>query len=60
MADRRATCDLCREQVPAADILDHLRVLHPGVYGDGPATWPDGSPVVVDVTLEPGDFSAGT
>ncbi len=36
------TCRLCNEPVPAEQIIDHLRVVHPGTYGDGPPRWPDG------------------
>ena len=39
------------------DGLDHLRVMHPHQYGDGPDMWPDGTLVVIDQTLEPTDFS---
>ena len=46
-------CHLCHEPVAS---LDHLRLLHPDVYGDGPARWPDAGLVVVDRTLEAGDF----
>jgi hypothetical protein len=35
---------------------DHLRVMHPDAWGDGPARWPDGEPVIVDKTLDPADF----
>lgn len=47
------------EAVPDVELLDHLRVLHPDVWGDGPQRWPDGRVVVFDATLEPGDFSGG-
>jgi hypothetical protein len=40
-----------------AEMLDHLRVVHPDVWGDGPQRWPDGRIVVYDATLEPGDFA---
>lgn len=56
-----ATCHLCPDgdnQLPDAGMLDHLRVLHPDAYGDGPQRWPDGSLVVLDCTLEPWDFEA--
>lgn len=52
-----ARCDLCRETVADAAILDHLRVLHPDFFGDGVETWPDGTAVVYDETLEPRDFA---
>lgn len=51
-------CELCRETVPDPELLDHLRVLHPAEYGDGPARWPDGGVVIEDATLEPRDFGA--
>lgn len=55
-----AHCHLCNEDFPQgtdlAQIVDHLRVIHPDQYGDGPALWPDGGPVIHDETLEPGDF----
>jgi hypothetical protein len=35
-------CHLCNEPVAGEEILDHLRVVHPDVYGDGPPRWPDG------------------
>jgi hypothetical protein len=41
---------------PTPRILDHLRVIHPDVWGDGPTRWPDGRIVVYDTTLTPGDF----
>jgi hypothetical protein len=49
-----ATCNLCGEQHD--NILEHLRLIHPDVYGDGPARWPDGEIVVVDETLTPEEF----
>lgn len=39
-------CHLCHDDIPSLDLLGHLRVLHPEVYGDGPAVWPDGGPVI--------------
>lgn len=50
-------CDLCDEDVPrsnpeapadAHDLLDHLRLMHPQEYGEGPLHWPDGQRVVID------------
>jgi hypothetical protein len=54
----RATCLLCQppEEV-GASILEHLRIVHPDAYGDGPQRWPDGRLVVVDQTLEPANFT---
>jgi hypothetical protein len=43
------TCNLCGEQHD--NILEHLRLVHPDVYGDGPVRWPDGEIVVIDETL---------
>jgi hypothetical protein len=53
------TCNVCPpgdNSVPDVEALDHLRVFHPDVYGDGPEVWPDGLVVVYDMTLEPIDF----
>jgi len=55
------SCEVCGDPiVPGTlhDILDHLRVMHPDVYGDGPEMWPDGGPVIeVDESaVEPGWF----
>lgn len=59
-------CNLCgHEEKPesgdmAGDLAlmnDHLRVIHPEEYGDGPERWPDDSIVIYDDTLEPGDFA---
>lgn len=45
------TCNLCGEAVADAPaILDHLRLMHPDHYGDGPLMWPDGEPVIADET----------
>ncbi len=49
-------CQLCPETMPATKAMDHLRVMHPDAYGDGPVTWPDGQPVIIDMTLEPHEF----
>ena len=51
-------CFVCpgRPDIPDAEVLDHLRVIHPDVWGDGPTRWPDGRIVVYDTTLTPGDF----
>lgn len=52
-----ATCDLCGQVTEGlAEVLDHLRLAHPDMYGDGPMRWPDGGLVVVDSTLEPKEF----
>jgi len=55
-----ATCHICPPDdntVPDREMVDHLRVLHPDLYGDGPPRWPDGSIVFVDYTLEPDNFA---
>jgi hypothetical protein len=58
------TCQLCGERLAdtgedmAADMLEameHLRLFHPDQYEE-PETWPDGSLVVEDQSLEPDDF----
>jgi hypothetical protein len=41
-------CLLCQEDVPSEELVDHIRVMHPAEYGDGPMLWPDGKRVVVD------------
>lgn len=56
--DILAGCNLCppgAPQVPDAELVDHVRLLHPDAWGDGPQLWPDGTPVV-HVELEPEDF----
>lgn len=52
------TCLVCPDlpHVPDAGLLDHLRLLHPDHYGDGPQRWPDGGVVVHDLTLSMSDF----
>jgi hypothetical protein len=49
-----AVCDYCHppQVIPLEDLAVHVYVEH-GETLDG---WPDGAPVVVDATLEPGDF----
>jgi hypothetical protein len=59
----RVTCHLCPEGDNVVDdhaVLDHLRVVHPDQYGDGPTRWPDGQHVIVDATLDSGDFQRPT
>jgi hypothetical protein len=41
--------------VPDQELVDHMRVVHPDRW-DQVERWPDGRVVVVDHTLEPGDF----
>jgi len=53
-----ATCHLCGDNPPDLEMWEHLRVMHPAEWGDGPARWPDGEPVIHDLTLEPDDFGA--
>ncbi len=48
-------CNLCQDDVPTADLVSHLSVMHPDAY-EPFETWPDGSVVVVDTTLEPHEF----
>lgn len=52
-----AWCEVCQPRTlfPAGEILDHLRLMHPDQYGDGPEKWPDGQHVVV-MNLDPEDF----
>lgn len=54
--EHKARCELCKEMFATTDILEHLRLLHPDAYGDGPEQWPDGTVVIYDTTLEPDDF----
>lgn len=49
------TCAVCGELIAAAELLEHLREEHD--IDEEITTWPDGSPVIVDQTLEPGDFA---
>lgn len=51
-----ARCYLCDppHNVATEALIDHFRVVH-GLDAV-PERWPDGSLVVVDDTLEPGDF----
>jgi hypothetical protein len=41
-------CLVCQEDVPSEELVDHIRVMHPDLYGDGPMLWPDGKRVVID------------
>lgn len=49
-------CNLCEppHRILIADLVEHLAVVHG--YEADVSTWPDGSPVIVDKTLEPDDF----
>lgn len=40
-------CEICQQDVPTYDLVGHIRVMHPDEY-EPPATWPDGSPVILD------------
>lgn len=48
-------CQLCGDQVPLDRAEDHVRVFHPDDYKPL-QRWPDGTPVIIDDTLEPKDF----
>ena len=50
-------CNLCKGTMPDEELLVHLRDEHPSEYGLGPDTWPDGEVVIIDMTLEPDDFT---
>ena len=42
-------CEVCGDAINPGgpeDIIDHLRVVHPELYGDGPERWPDGALVI--------------
>jgi len=43
-APDRPGCHLCGDEISRslAEMLDHLRVIHPDVYGEGPEEWADG------------------
>lgn len=49
------TCALCKRMFAADAIWEHLRIVHD--FHEKPAEWPDGSPVIIDTTLEPEDFA---
>lgn len=54
-----ARCNVCQEEFEDGDIdvlLDHLRVMHPEQYGDGPLRWPDGQLVVMKDNITTEDF----
>lgn len=48
-------CNVCGEDVPSVELLDHLRVMHPDHYGNGPERWPDGGIVIHDDDPQPDD-----
>lgn len=31
-----------------ATLTNHIRVIHPDAYGDGPQYWPDGGLVIIE------------
>jgi hypothetical protein len=41
-------CLVCDDDVPSVELVDHIRVMHPDEYGDGPLLWADGRRVVFD------------
>lgn len=55
MIELPGTCKICNEK--QENLIAHLEILHPDACGDGFLKWPDGSAVIVDSTLQPGDFS---
>ena len=51
-------CHVCDDDtIPDTELLDHIRVMHPDAWGDGPEKWPDGEFVIHDGTLDPSDFA---
>lgn len=55
----KVTCHLGCGDIEAdgiEGIADHIRILHPDEYGEGPERWPDGRVAVVDHTIGPDDF----
>lgn len=47
-------CHLCAAPLTPGDldaILDHVRVIHPDAWGDGPERWPDGG-LVMEVEID--------
>lgn len=50
------TCDLCQDRFADEEILDHLAVIHPELYGQA-QRWSDGEPAIVNMTLTPEDFT---
>lgn len=47
-------CGMCGNRIALEYLLHHLAVVHD--IHEAITTWPDGSPVIVDETLEPKDF----
>ena len=55
-----AHCFFCGDDTPDPKILEHLRIMHPEAYGEGPQRWPDGGLVIVDATdYSPDDVAEG-
>ena len=54
--EHTAVCGICQERVPCEEILAHLADVHDQDVEI--QCWPDGSPVVVDLSLTPDDFLA--
>jgi hypothetical protein len=50
------TCNLCGEVFDGTTIWGHLAGAHAIDAGAEMLRWPDGEPVVIDTTLEPGHF----
>lgn len=68
MTTRTFFCGLCDETVEheahqdsvyegISAAVEHFRVFHPDAY-EQMQRWPDGSPVVVDDSLSPDDFTS--
>lgn len=49
-------CLLCHTDVPDEDLGIHMLQKHEIDMTNSVETWPDGSPVIIDTTLEPEDF----
>jgi hypothetical protein len=50
-----ATCHFCSDPISDVEMLHHFRVMHPQQTEEF-ERWLDGEFLVVDETLEPGDF----
>jgi hypothetical protein len=52
-------CFVCptHREIPEVALLDHLREMHPEIWGTGPKRWTNGDVIVFDAALVPGDFS---
>lgn len=58
MSAPRGNCLVCSEE--QEDLIGHLLTMHPSETDGGFMTWPDGSAVIVDSTLEPVNFDEAT